>query len=52
MVELFPAIARSPHRARTAQGEQRKTGSRKGVKQMKVAASEAVVPMLSVHKFG
>jgi hypothetical protein len=23
-----------------------------GVKQMKIAASEAVVPMLSVHKFG
>jgi len=50
IVELFPAIARS---AAGAQGSaRRRQRVAKGVKEMKIAASESVVPMLSVHKFG
>jgi hypothetical protein len=39
-------------RSRSVGREQRKDGFAEGVKQMKIAASEAVVPMLSVHKVG
>jgi hypothetical protein len=52
IVELFPAIVWSGASARGAQGENGGRRVREGVKQMKIAASEAVVPMLSVHKVG
>lgn len=35
-----------------ALGENQGKGLAEGVKQMKIAASEAVVPMVSVHKVG
>jgi hypothetical protein len=50
-VELSPAfLVRAD--ALSAQGEMPRNGFRKGVKWMKIATSEAVVPMVAVHKVG
>jgi hypothetical protein len=51
MLELSPAIGRSGVSAQSA-GEISGRSCEEGVNQMKIATSEVVVPMLSLHKFG
>jgi hypothetical protein len=51
IVELFPVIIWSAASVRERR-ETEEDGFAEGVKQMKIAASEATVPMVSVHKIG
>jgi hypothetical protein len=52
IVELSPLFTWSGGRAQRRRERTEEDRFGEGVKQMKIAASEAVVPMLSVHKFG
>jgi hypothetical protein len=51
MLELSLAIGRSGESAQSA-GKSSEEAVKEGVNQMKIATSEVVVPMLSLHKFG
>jgi hypothetical protein len=52
ILELFPVLAGSRNGAIKARREDTGEETWEGVTQMKIAASEAVVPTVSVHKAG